>query len=262
MKRIYNYLLILVVPVVLLLFYAGTESSSGSPGGKTGSPGDNGQNCTGCHIGTPVQQDMWIFIPELLPNQGYIPGTQYQVVVFGAREGAGKFGFEATAENENGQKTGTLELLDPIRTKFTNNNKAVTHTPTGSIAVMDTTAWFFYWTAPSESEGAITLYAAVNGANGNGANSGDIINLSSFTVSPGVGVNDNKASEFTVYPNPATSFISVSNAEGKAEIINSSGSVVMTLDNPDITRKIDITGLAKGLYFVRTNDKMVKFLKN
>ena len=65
MKKIYFRLLL--APAVLALFFAGTLSSGGSPGGKTGSPGDNGTTCNQCHSGTPVNVENWITtdIPEL-----------------------------------------------------------------------------------------------------------------------------------------------------------------------------------------------------
>ena len=43
-----------------LFFGLSSWFSGGSPGGKTGSPGDGGANCTQCHAGTPQPATGWI----------------------------------------------------------------------------------------------------------------------------------------------------------------------------------------------------------
>ncbi|HRX96862.1 MAG TPA: hypothetical protein P5514_07945 [Bacteroidales bacterium] len=66
MKRIYNLLIIIAVPALFLLFTSEVLYHTGSPGGKTGSPGDGGHNCTDC-----------LQVHLLTKNSGFIHPNYY-----------------------------------------------------------------------------------------------------------------------------------------------------------------------------------------
>jgi len=257
MKKIYNLLIILAIPALFMVFTSEVMYPGGSPGGRTGSPGDGGANCTGCHSDfSPINQIGWITSPIM--GTGYTPGEEYTVIVIGIDSDADKFGFEATAEDQDGTKVGTFNPGISGMAQFCNNNTAITHTLLGTTPIADTgTAWVFTWTAPPESVGNITFYAAINAANGNGSTSGDQIHLSQFTASPAVGIRDNLASKaVNFYPNPATDFIYVE-AISKAqennfmEIMNLHGQIVKRTEIKDIKQTVDISELNSGIYFVR-----------
>lgn len=175
MKSIYKILYILIIPVAFV-FYA---SSSGSPGGKSGSPGDGGSTCTDCHVGTASPVSGWV--TSNIPAQGYTPGQTYQITVTGAQAGAGRYGFELTAETAAGSKTGSFAITEAARTRLTNGGNAVTHTSGGNSGGAST-SWSANWTAPATDVGQVRFYTAVNGANGNGTTSGDMIYTSSLFV--------------------------------------------------------------------------------
>lgn len=177
MKKLYKILSLLIVPSILILY----SYSGGSPGGKTGSPGDGNANCTQCHDdGTPLPQEGWITTD--IPEDGYMPGETYTITTTGTFPGVGKMGFELTAENFTGDKLPDFTITDANRTKFTNNDNAVTHTQAGNVPDGNTNTWSVDWTAPTEEDN-VFFYAAVNAANGNGNNQGDQIFLTSLTVS-------------------------------------------------------------------------------
>ncbi len=177
MKKLYTIFLVLSTPVILLLM----ANSTGSPGGRTGSPGDNGNTCTGCHTGTASTISGWI--TTNVPPQGYTPGQTYTITATGTHSGVVKFGFELTVENSLGVKAGTLQLAEPTRTKFINNNKAVTHTAAGNVPTGNTNTWTVNWVAPAGVSGNVGIYAAFNAANGNGNTGGDVIYKSSTFIS-------------------------------------------------------------------------------
>lgn len=177
MKKLYPFLLVLATPVILILM----SNSTGSPGGRTGSIGDNGNTCTGCHGGTATPMIGWI--TTNVPAEGYTPGQTYQITATGTHVGVVKFGFELTVENDQGDKVGTLQLTDATRTKFTNGNQAVTHTAAGNVPSGNSNSWTMNWVAPSNVDGQVGIYAAFNAANGNGNNTGDIIYKSSIFIS-------------------------------------------------------------------------------
>lgn len=80
MKPVYKVFFVLAaVPAFIALF----ASSNGSPGGRSGSPGDNNQTCTACHSGTAVNQTGWI--STNIPASGYVAGQTYQLTLNGTR---------------------------------------------------------------------------------------------------------------------------------------------------------------------------------
>ncbi|MBK9290899.1 MAG: T9SS type A sorting domain-containing protein [Bacteroidetes bacterium] len=179
MKYINKFLLLItLMPGILLLI----ANSSGSPGGRTGSPGDGNQTCTACHSGTAISQSGWI--STNIPPEGYTPGATYEVVLNAQHASSSKFGFELTAETAQAQKTGVFSVVQSNRTKLLNQGKAVTHTSGGTAATGGTTSWVMNWTAPASAQGEITFYAAVNASNSNNGTSGDVIYKTSFSVQP------------------------------------------------------------------------------
>ncbi|MBR4135187.1 MAG: DUF2436 domain-containing protein [Bacteroidales bacterium] len=79
-----------------------------------------------------------------------------------------------------------------------------------------------------------------------------------LTVS-GVGVQDVEVSQFSIYPNPATTMITVE-GEGVAEIYNTLGQMVMS-DNVNGTAQFNVSNLESGVYFVRMNGGTQRFIK-
>lgn len=88
--------------------------------------------------------------------------------------------------------------------------------------------------------------------NGNG---GDGVTI---TVS-GVGVEEVEATTFSVYPNPATTNITVK-GEGSMEIVNTLGQVVVS-EQVNGQANINVANLESGIYFVRMNGATQKFIK-
>ena len=158
MKKIYKVLPIIALPAILLLY----SYNSGSPGGKSGSTGDGGSTCTDCHSGAAQSQLGWI--TTNIPAEGYTPGETYTIIATGTHSGVGKFGFELTAEEISGAKTGTFTIIEPGRTKLTNANNAVTHTSGGTTPSGNTASWTMEWTAPASAPITVKFYAAFNAA--------------------------------------------------------------------------------------------------
>lgn len=118
MKKIF-YLLSAVAGLFILLT-SELEYSSGSPGGKSGSPGDGGNTCTQCHGGAATMQEGWI--TSTIPSEGYVPGENYTITATGTHAGVVKFGFEVTSEDMNDAKMGTLIVTNSTENKLTNGN--------------------------------------------------------------------------------------------------------------------------------------------
>lgn len=180
MKKANLYLILSFAAILMVFATSGILYTGGSPGGKTGSPGDV-SNCTQCHGGTAQAQTGWI--TSNIPLAGYTAGTSYNITVTATQAGINKFGFECTAEDAFGSKVGTLGILMGAQTQLANGNGSVTHKAAGTSG-SGSKAWQFSWVAPAASTGTVTFYAAFNATNSNGNTSGDAIHLSSLSVSP------------------------------------------------------------------------------
>lgn len=264
MKKFYNLLFVLGLPALFLFMTSEVMYPTGSPGGKSGSPGDNGANCTDCHAGTPSNQSDWIISP-MLQIMGYSPGQSYPLILTGYGQNAQIYGFEMTAEDANGNKVGTF-LPDLLGyTQIINNSSAATHTLLGTTPISDSAFWLINWTAPATSVGNITFYAAVNAANGNGSTSGDQIFLTNLTVSPSTGIADrNGKNALGIFPNPSEGQINFTNEDAtrgqKLEVMNLNGQVVFTAGVSRGDNRLDLGHLDEGIYLVRLGNKSQRLI--
>lgn len=191
MKKNYIYISLLAASGLLVSF-SGKESvqkvknfsknyhtvlnQAGSPGGRTGAPGDG--TCTQCHSGT-VQSGSGFNLVTLLdggnPVTEYEPNTTYEVTVSMATANA-KNGFEIVALNPSNTMAGTFAITDATNTKtITSGGKTrVTHKLAGTTA----TSWSFNWTSPATNVGTVTFYMATNQTNSSGSDAGDVIRTS------------------------------------------------------------------------------------
>lgn len=70
---------------------------------------------------------------------------------------------------------------------------------------------------------------------------------------------------FNVYPNPTSKYINIylNNVNSdSAEIIDINGNVVLKIDLDDKIKHQDVSMLSKGIYFVKIDNEIVKFVKN
>ena len=235
------------------------SNSSAPPSGKTGSVGDNGATCTGCHGGSAIPVLGWV--TSDIPIAGYAPGTTYTINVIATHAGAQEIGFEATAENTTGTSVGSLIVTDPGRTDIVGTDY-IGHIMAGVIPIAaGTNHWTFNWVAPSSGTGDVTFYAAINAANGDNATGGDVIYTSSLNVQEDpdapIGVKEDKRFlDVSVYPNPASVYLYVDLGQGWRNfsdivVYDIKGAIV--LSESVITDEVvylNVESLKNGTYFV------------
>lgn len=153
--------------------YAHTNQA-GAPIGKTGSPGDGGQTCTGCHSPNMPQAGDFLSINDFEGTEVYEAGETYTFEVIADAESSMIFGFEATVEDELGNKIGELLVGDVNTTQLINSGNHITHTMGGTFSEDLMMFWEFSWTAPEDFSGIATIYAAAIIANGDGDNTFDV----------------------------------------------------------------------------------------
>ncbi len=71
-----------------------------------------------------------------------------------------------------------------------------------------------------------------------------------------------KQQKLTIYPNPANSIINIGGANTQnLEIQNTLGEIVFYKQNCNSLETVDVSGIAKGVYFVRLNEQTLKMVK-
>ena len=85
-----------------------------------------------------------------------------------------------------------------------------------------------------------------------------------ITFSKTISLENNKLiKQLTIYPNPANDVLFIENAEGKnVEIINVLGQIVMSVSLNINHYPLSIIHLKSGIYFIKTENDMVRFIKN
>lgn len=241
-------------------------NTSGSPAGRTGSPGD-GISCaaSGCHPGTATTQAGLII--SNIPIEGYTPGQTYTITGTITTTGKTKFGFQISPQNTAGNLKGSLILTNTSATQLVGSGKYITHKSTGTSFPSGTATWSFDWTAPVVGSGDLTFYGAFNSSNNNGSSSGDAISLSSLAVSEApTGIADiyYNSNQVLIYPNPVSNklFITTGLAGSKnmtVGIIDVAGKLVKEIASGDGT--IDFNDIAKGYYVLKINTPDGVFIK-
>jgi len=252
MKTITYFLPLLAIPVLMIFM----SNKSGSQGGFSSSPGDNGKTCLQCHAGTLNSASGWI--TSNIPSTGFSPGEVYSITLTATDPNAVRYGFEITAEDALNKKVSGFSLSNVTETKLINSNKSVSHTTAGTDASGNSKSWSFDWTAPAEISGQVTFYASVNAANGNNVTSGDVIYTTSASLSPAVTGIMEIAGSFRFYPNPSKGIVNfesnLPNAESELRIFNSSGQVVEISRIYMGSSQVDLSHLPKGLYYLNLTE--------
>ncbi len=246
------YLLVFLLPAYLLLSY-----SSGAPFGYSGSPGDSNRTCDQCHSysGSGYNPD---FTVTGIPAAGYVPGQSYQITLTVNNANSAKKGFEACVEDNAGQKQGSFASTDS-NTQPIQSNTYITHTSAGTSQ----SSWTFDWTAPATAQNDLTLYFAVNMANGDGNSTGDYIENSQISIplNNTGSINNIDSNLIKIYPNPVTDLIQIQSGNyqfDRAQVQDILGKTYpVTLKN----NRIDVSFLPSGTYFLKLENKKVSTVK-
>ena len=245
MKNEYPLLFLILIPVLAVLI----SFTGGPPAGNTGSPLD-GQDCTNCHpTGPATSVSGWITTD--IPAEGYSPGETYTITVSGIDLSAPKYGFQVTAETA-AVKTGLWIITDDLRTQSLGT--AVTHTSAGTSPMGTPNAWAMDWTAPASGTGAVTFYASVNAANGDGSNQGDMIYVTALNVAEStIGISESfTANVGNIYPNPGTNYINIRlPLQSQSQVFDNIGRELISMPANTECMSIDISNLEVGVYYVK-----------
>lgn len=267
-KNIYKVFLFLSVA----LFVLGNSNGPGNSGFQvTGAPGsflqNNGQpgTCanTGCHSGGNFNPSLSI---ELLDNgsavTAYEPAKSYQVKIT-ATAGMGtpsEYGFQSVVLDANNNQAGDWGDIGAGKHKISLGGRSYVEHSTPSTAG----TFEMEWIAPALGTGNVTIFAAVNAANGNNNNTGDAIANGSLALTemPVSSVWDKgqEIASMEIVPNPVGENLNLqinSRISGnfKIRIMDIQGKIAST-SSLDVHigeqgANIDVAHLTPGLYVVQ-----------
>lgn len=231
------YLLGALIPLYLLTAY-----SSGAPQGYTGSPGDHYQTCRACHTAGHV------YHPTIrisgIPDTGYGAGETYTLQLEISHAGNPRSGFEICIEDTTHQKVGRLSTVDQF-THSLDNGHYITHSSQGNTRHI----WNFRWTAPAEAAGNLTLYYAINLANGDGNSTGDDIHTGSIMIpAQQTAVPTLTQAQFRLYPIPANNALYFESHIGSIRHLQIFDTWGRIFNLPVGHQMVDISSLPAGTY--------------
>jgi hypothetical protein len=251
-----------------LVLKKGFANQSGAPAGYTGAPGDNPSACVagGCHTTLTGGGQVTV---EVLDNgtavTKFVPGKKYTVHISTSGGSAVVYGFEATVKNSKNRTTGTITVTDNAHTQHCFGfNTYITHTyPT------TTGDWSFDWTASTtDTTSTITVYAAVNFANGDGNNTGDHISKgkSSTLLRSGISEKENLfVSNLRYYPNPVQDYLTINYTLARPtpvsiKLFTLDGRLLQDKENinsisGDNISSLEMSRLPKGIYVLQLSSE-------
>ena len=256
--------------VTILLSFFIMANSSAPPAGRTGAPGEG--LCTACHgTNNPLGLDGDLMI-QGIPDQ-VNPGNTYQLEVLLRNPNglAARGGFQLVVLDENNNNFGSFDNPSQgSRTRNFSGRNYFEHNPSQNFTSANTVSWTVDWTIPEDTESSeMNIYASGIIADGNGANTRDFYVKNELTANViTTNVNDFTLGNITLFPNPATQWLSLGNLRPDAtvsfQLIDYMG--LLHLEGQYHSGdKIDISLLPIGNYFMilreGTNVELFKFQK-
>lgn len=198
MKRLQN-MIALAAWVMPLALHA---NSGGPPGGSAGVPTEQTCAQAGCHAGTtnPSGGSVEVTFPGA---RTYTPGVRQTLTVRITDQVSRGFGFQLTVRLASNNKTnaGTLTAGNGMIVlcnsgDFTRESEKGATCPANapiesvehsSVLRAPNNSWTVQWDPPATDQGPVVVYVAGNGANLNGAPSGDRIFTANYTLTPAAG---------------------------------------------------------------------------
>ncbi len=253
-RKLYVYIGCILATIVLM------ANSGGSPGGKTGSPGDKKVSCAtngGCHgPKTPETQEM---ISTTIPESGYVLGAEYTITIAATQAGKSRFGFELVAEDSTGAAKGKFIT----NTEVNASGNRASHRFQGTSGV-DGKSWDIVWKAPETASGDLTFYTAVLAANNNGTTGGDEVLLDDFIVkqSANAAAEEILKKPIRIYPNPTVDVLYIDYSSKLGTALSITNSVGELVHRQTFKKVINVEHLPAGNYFLKLEIDDVVIVKS
>ena len=241
-----NKKLLIVSALILPMVFINNpinSSPGGTPGARTGSPGDGGGTCftSGCHTGAPTETVG--VLTTNVPSEGYTPNTAYTVTV--TLTGTGNKGFQVSPQSQSGALLGSIAA-------GTGNwviGKFVTHSTPKNTA---TAVWTFQWTAPEKGTGDVNFYGAF--AITRNTTKTQVLKV---TEKLGTGIQESDLFSINVFPNPVSNQLNLlfnnNTKNAVIDLLDLNGKEILhkELNNNTAENAIDVSTINEGNYIVK-----------
>jgi hypothetical protein len=241
-----NKKLLIVSALILPMVFINNpinSSPGGTPGARTGSPGDGGGTCftSGCHTGAPTETVG--ILTTNVPAEGYTPNTAYTVTI--TLTGTGNKGFQVSPQSQSGALLGSIAA-------GTGNwviGKFVTHSTPKNTA---TAVWTFQWTAPAKGTGDVNFYGAF--AITRNTTKTQVLKV---TEKLGSGIQESDLFSINVFPNPVSNQLNLlfnnNTKNAVIDLLDLNGKEILhkELNNNTAENAIDVSTIKEGNYIVK-----------
>ena len=241
-----NKKLLIVSALILPMVFINNpinSSPGGTPGARTGSPGDGSGTCftSGCHTG--AQTETVGVLTTNVPAEGYTPNTAYTVTV--TLTGTGNKGFQVSPQSQSGALLGSIAA-------GTGNwviGKFVTHSTPKNTA---TAVWTFQWTAPAKGTGDVNFYGAF--AITRNTTKTQVLKV---TEKLGSGIQESDLFSINVFPNPVSNQLNLlfnnNTKNAVIDLLDLNGKEILhkELNNNTAENAIDVSTFKEGNYIVK-----------
>lgn len=264
---------ILAIISVLFIAFVCSSYSTGLAGNgmnRTGSDGATpGCDGSGCHnqsypSNLIVSIGLYNTDGTQVTSGQYIPSSVYLIKLHGNISTGGTFpafGFQFASSSANDGDyvliTSNVAKHVLVPYEIVEHSHPINSTAGNNFDVK------FYWQAPAKGAGDMTFYLTMLGADGDGFQTGDVVNYTSrtFTEAPvnNIPSLDNIA-DISVYPNPVKDDLRIAFSKAKSgayamNIYNLSGQVLIhktiTVDNSELQTRTDLSSLNSGIYIMQ-----------
>lgn len=237
---------------------------------RTGSPNSpGGCGVTGCHASGAFEPTVSIQVTRGgVPVIGYEPGESHTITVTveaGQGEPAG-YGFQAVTLNSANEQAGQFGFPSGGQQLiiFADGFEFMEHDGPSTLF----NSFNMIWDAPAAGEGDVTIYAAGNAIDGNGAPSNDGAMSTSFTLSEGLLSNTDDVEQFyhfATYPNPVEDLLnikvnSLSSGDATLKIMDMGGQTIYVekfeIIQGENIKTIETNDLKNGMYFVTVSSDL------
>lgn len=234
----------------------------------TNAPGSGNNKCTSCHGGGnfgTVEIDFQLITDSGNAVTEYVPGQVYTIsaAVNHANGNPSGFGIQMVALDDANNATAGAWANPSANAKLvtlSSRNYFEQNAPSASNLFTGD------WTAPAEGTGSVTFYMGANAVNGNGGTNGDNAVLDQVTFTEAVadtanGILNIELEQLSVFPNPVMDILNVSGLDQKdqLEIFSINGQRMML--GAESNNSIDVSVLPTGIYILKTENKVARFLK-
>ena len=237
-------------------------NSTFPPGAQTGAPGEG--LCSDCHGGSnPLGLNGNISINGIPDNPTEGESYQLEVILRNPNGLAARGGFQMVVLDGDNNNLGTLENPSQnSRTRIFGGKQYFEHSPFRTFPGTNEIVWNIDWIVPTNpSNREVNIYAAGNIADGNGAETNDLIVSTVFEANIELpsSTAELKAESLRLFPNPTSDLLNVKGlpdgSHYRFQIVDAMGQLVHR-GEVEAGSPVSVSQLESGIYYITISNEV------